>query len=192
MKSGLQVVIALIVIIVILGLFAFSTYNGLVTSEEAVTSAWSQVENQLQRRLDLIPNLVNTVKGYAAHEEAVFTEVTRAREKLIGAGSVADMAEANQELSGALSRLLAIAENYPQLKADANFRQLADELAGTENRIAVARMDYNNAVQTFNTKIRRFPTVIFANMFGFERKEYFQAEEGASQAPVVDFSTENK
>ncbi|HQA59763.1 MAG: LemA family protein [Tepidanaerobacteraceae bacterium] len=192
MKSGLQVVIALIVIIAILGLFAFSTYNGLVTSEEAVTSAWSQVENQLQRRLDLIPNLVNTVKGYAAHEEAVFTEVTRAREKLIGAGSVADMAEANQELSGALSRLLAIAENYPQLKADANFRQLADELAGTENRIAVARMDYNNAVQTFNTKIRRFPTVIFANMFGFERKEYFQAEEGASQAPVVDFSTENK
>jgi LemA protein len=180
------------VIIAILGLFAFSTYNGLVTSEEAVTSAWSQVENQLQRRLDLIPNLVNTVKGYAAHEEAVFTEVTRAREKLIGAGSVADMAEANQELSGALSRLLAIAENYPQLKADANFRQLADELAGTENRIAVARMDYNNAVQTFNTKIRRFPTVIFANMFGFERKEYFQAEEGASQAPVVDFSTENK
>jgi LemA protein len=192
LKSGLQVVIALIVIIAILGLFAFSTYNGLVTSEEAVTSAWSQVENQLQRRLDLIPNLVNTVKGYAAHEEAVFTEVTRAREKLIGAGSVADMAEANQELSGALSRLLAIAENYPQLKADANFRQLADELAGTENRIAVARMDYNNAVQTFNTKIRRFPTVIFANMFGFERKEYFQAEEGASQAPVVDFSTENK
>lgn len=192
MKSGLQVVIALIVIIAILGLFAFSTYNGLVTSEEAVTSAWSQVENQLQRRLDLIPNLVNAVKGYAAHEEAVFTEVTRAREKLIGAGSVADMAEANQELSGALSRLLAIAENYPQLKADANFRQLADELAGTENRIAVARMDYNNAVQTFNTKIRRFPTVIFANMFGFERKEYFQAEEGASQAPVVDFSTENK
>ena len=192
MKSGLQVVIALIVIIAILGLFAFSTYNGLVTSEEAVTSAWSQVENQLQRRLELIPNLVNTVKGYAAHEEAVFTEVTRAREKLIGAGSVADMAEANQELSGALSRLLAIAENYPQLKADANFRQLADELAGTENRIAVARMDYNNAVQTFNTKIRRFPTVIFANMFGFERKEYFQAEEGASQAPVVDFSTENK
>lgn len=192
MKSGLQVVIALIVIIAILGLFAFSTYNGLVTSEEAVTSAWSQVENQLQRRLDLIPNLVNTVKGYAAHEEAVFTEVTRAREKLIGAGSVADMAEANQELTGALSRLLAIAENYPQLKADANFRQLADELAGTENRIAVARMDYNNAVQTFNTKIRRFPTVIFANMFGFERKEYFQAEEGASQAPVVDFSTENK
>ena len=192
MKSGLQVVIALIVIIAILGLFAFSTYNGLVTSEEAVTSAWSQVENQLQRRLDIIPNLVNTEKGYAAHEEAVFTEVTRAREKLIGAGSVADMAEANQELSGALSRLLAIAENYPQLKADANFRQLADELAGTENRIAVARMDYNNAVQTFNTKIRRFPTVIFANMFGFERKEYFQAEEGASQAPVVDFSTENK
>jgi len=186
------VLIAVIVIITILGLFVFSSYNGLVASEEAVNSAWSQIENQLQRRADLIPNLVNTVKGYATHEETVFTEVTRAREKLVGAGSVADIAEANQELSGALSRLLAIAESYPELKADANFRQLADELAGTENRIAVARMDYNNAVQTYNTKIRRFPTSIFANMFGFERKEYFQAEEGASKVPQVDFSTENK
>ena len=185
MKSGLQVVIALIVIIAILGLFAFSTYNGLVTSEEAVTSAWSQVENQLQRRLDLIPNLVNTVKGYAAHEEAVFTEVTRAREKLIGAGSVADMAEANQELSGALSRLLAIAENYPQLKADANFRQLADELAGTENRIAVARMDYNNAVQTFNTKIRRFPPLYLPTCLALKEKSTSRRRK-ASQAPVVD------
>lgn len=192
MKKGLQGVIALLAIIAVLALFAFSTYNGLVTAEEAVNSAWSQVENQLQRRLDLIPNLVSTVKGYAAHEETIFTEVTRAREKLIGAGSLSEMAEANQELSGALSRLLAIAENYPQLKADANFRQLSDELAGTENRIAVARMDYNNAVQAYNTKIRRFPTAIFANMFGFERKDYFQAEEGATQAPKVDFSSENK
>jgi len=192
LKNGSKGVIALLAIFAVFGLFAFSTYNGLVTSDEAVSSAWSQVENQLQRRLDLIPNLVNTVKGYAAHEETIFTEVTRAREKLMGAGSVAEMAEANQELSGALSRLLAIAENYPQLKADANFRQLSDELAGTENRIAVARMDYNNTVQLFNTKIRRFPTVIFANMFGFERKEYFQAEEGASQVPKVDFSGESK
>lgn len=192
MKSGLKVTIALVVIFAIVGLFVFSSYNGLVASEEAVNSAWSQVENQLQRRSDLIPNLVSTVKGYAAHEETVLTEVTRAREKLIGAGSVADMAEANQELSGALSRLLAIAENYPELKADANFRQLADELAGTENRIAVARMDYNNAVQSYNTKIRRFPTSIFASMFGFERKEYFQADEGARQVPKVDFGTESK
>jgi LemA protein len=192
LKNGFKAAIALLAIFAVLGLFAFSTYNGLVTSDEAVSSAWSQVENQLQRRLDLIPNLVNTVKGYAAHEETIFTEVTRAREKLIGAGSLAEMAEANQELSGALSRLLAIAENYPQLKADANFRQLSDELAGTENRIATARMDYNNAVQSFNTKIRRFPTVIFANMFGFERKDYFQAEEGASQVPNVDFSGESK
>jgi len=191
LKNGLKGVIALLAIFAVLGLFAFSTYNGLVTSEEAVSSAWSQVENQLQRRLDLIPNLVNTVKGYAAHEETIFTEVTRAREKLIGAGSLAEMAEANQELSGALSRLLAIAENYPQLKADANFRQLSDELAGTENRIATSRMDYNNAVQSYNTKIRRFPTVIFANMLGFERKDYFQAEEGASQVPKVDFSGES-
>lgn len=192
MKNGLKGVIALLAIFAVLGLFAFSTYNGLVTSEEAVSSAWSQVENQLQRRLDLIPNLVNTVKGYAAHEETIFTEVTRAREKLIGAGSLAEMAQANQELSGALSRLLAIAENYPQLKADANFRQLSDELAGTENRIATSRMDYNNAVQSYNTKIRRFPTVIFANMFGFKRKDYFQAEERASQVPKVDFSGESE
>ncbi|HHY42329.1 MAG TPA: LemA family protein [Thermoanaerobacterales bacterium] len=192
MKKGLQGVIVVLVIIAVLGLFIFSTYNGLVTSEEAVNSAWSQVENQIQRRLDLIPNLVSTVKGYAAHEESIFSEVTRAREKLIGAGSLSEMAEANQELSGALSRLLAIAENYPQLKADANFRQLSDELAGTENRIAVARMDYNNAVRAYNTKIRRFPTVIFANMFGFERKDYFQADERASEVPKVDFSGESE
>jgi len=186
------VVISVVAVIAVFGLIVLSSYNGLVSAEETVNSAWSQVENQLQRRLDLIPNLVNTVKGYAAHEEQVFTEVTEAREKLIGAGSVADIAEANQELSGALSRLLAIAESYPELKADANFRQLADELAGTENRIAVARMDYNNAVQSYNTKIRRFPTSIIAGMFGFERKEYFQAEEGASQVPKVDFSSENR
>ncbi|HHX23563.1 MAG: LemA family protein [Tepidanaerobacteraceae bacterium] len=187
MRNGMKVLIAVVVIIAIAALFIFSSYNGLVTSDESVTSAWSQVENQLQRRMDLIPNLVSTVKGYAAHEEQIFTEVTRARENLIGAGSLSEMAEANQELTGSLSRLLAIAENYPELKADANFRQLADELAGTENRIAISRMDYNNAVQSFNTKIRRFPTVIIARMFGFEKKEYFEAVEGATQAPEVNF-----
>lgn len=169
-------------------IFAFSSYNGLVAAEENVNSKWSQVENQLQRRADLIPNLVETVKGYAAHEEEIFTEVTKAREKLISAGSVAEKAQADAELTSALSRLLAIVENYPTLKADANFRQLADELAGTENRIAVARMDYNNAVQRYNSRIRSFPTSIIARIMGFEKKEYFKAEEGAYEVPKVDFS----
>jgi len=192
LRNGLKGLITILVIVAILALLVFSSFNGLVASDEAVNSAWSQVENQLQRRMDLIPNLVNTVKGYASHEEKIFTEVTRAREKLIGAGSLAEKAEADQELSGALSRLLAIAENYPELKADANFRQLSDELAGTENRIATSRMDYNNVVQSFNTKIRRFPTVIIAKMFGFEKKDYFKAAENAKQAPTVNFENDSK
>ncbi|WP_049817959.1 LemA family protein [Thermosediminibacter oceani] len=167
--------------------YVLGGYNGLVAAEEDVNGKWSQVENQLQRRADLIPNLVETVKGYAAHEQEIFTEVTRAREKLISAGSVVEKAQAEAELSSALSRLLAIVENYPNLKADANFRQLSDELVGTENRIAVARMDYNNAVQRYNSKIRSFPTVIIARLMGFDKKEYFKAEEGAKEAPKVDF-----
>lgn len=192
MKNVFKIVIAVLLIIAILVMPVFLTYNSLVAADEAVDSAWSQVENQLQRRMDLIPNLVNTVKGYAAHEEKILTEVTRAREKLMAAGSVTEKAEADQELSTALSRLIAIAENYPELKADANFRQLADELAGTENRIAVSRMDYNNAVQDYNTKIRRFPTVIVAKLFGFEKKDYFKAAENAKETPIVDFGNDSK
>ncbi|NLP18814.1 MAG: LemA family protein [Firmicutes bacterium] len=189
MGRGVKVFIVIAAIIVFLVWPLFSSYNGLVSADEAVSASWSQVENQLQRRLDLIPNLVNTVKGYAAHEEKIFTEVTRARENLMGAGSLADKAQADEELTGALSRLLAIAENYPELKADANFRQLSDELAGTENRIAVSRMDYNNSVQSFNTKIRRFPTAFIAKMFNFSARDYFQAEAGAQKTPTVDFSS---
>ncbi|GLI52089.1 LemA family protein [Tepidanaerobacter syntrophicus] len=192
MKNALKILIVLVVLLAVIALPLLTSYNSLVAAEETVNSAWSQVENQLQRRTDLIPNLVNTVKGYASHEETVFTEVTKAREKLIAAGTVAEKAEADQELSSAVSRLLAIAENYPELKADANFRQLADELAGTENRIATARMDYNNAVQAYNTKIRKFPTVIVAKIFGFEPKEYFKAEENANKVPTVDFGNTNK
>ncbi|NLU10768.1 MAG: LemA family protein [Tepidanaerobacter acetatoxydans] len=192
MKNVFKIVIAILLIIAILVMPVFLTYNSLVAADEAVNSAWSQVENQLQRRMDLIPNLVNTVKGYAAHEEKILTEVTRAREKLMAAGSVTEKAEADQELSTALSRLIAIAENYPELKADANFRQLADELAGTENRIAVSRMDYNNAVQDYNTKIRRFPTTIVAKLFGFEKKDYFKAAENAKETPIVDFGNDSK
>jgi LemA protein len=176
-------------VLVLLALFGFGSYNSLVNLDETVESCWSQIDNQLQRRADLIPNLVATVKGYAAHEEAVFAQVNEARAKLAGAQSVRDAAQADARLSGALSRLLAVVENYPNLKADANFRQLQDELAGTENRIAVARMDYNNAVRRFNAAIRRFPTVIFARLLGFTPKDYFQAEPGAQSVPKVDFGT---
>ncbi len=187
MKKVFVPVLVVLVIFVAIAISIFGSYNGLVSSDEAVTSSWSQVENQLQRRMDLIPNLVNTVKGYASHEEKIFTEVTKARENLIGAGTVGDKAKADLELTGSLSRLLAIAENYPELKADANFRQLSDELAGTENRIAVSRMDYNNAVQSYNVKVRRFPTSIIAGMFNFQQRDYFEAAEGAKEVPKVEF-----
>jgi LemA protein len=184
MKKAL---IAVIVIVVLIGGALMGSYNGLVSANENVTGQWSQVENQLQRRNDLIPNLVNTVKGYAAHESKVYTDVANARAKLAGARTVADAAAASGELDGALSRLLAIAENYPQLKANTNFLQLQDELAGTENRIAVARRDYNNAVQSFNARIKSFPTNILAGMFGFSAREYFKADEQARTVPQVKF-----
>ncbi|MCH3950085.1 MAG: LemA family protein [Acidaminococcus sp.] len=182
-----KVLIAIVVVIVLIAGALMGTYNGLVSANENVTSQWSQVENQLQRRNDLIPNLVNTVKGYAAQESKIFTDVANARAKLAGAKSVADASAANNELDGALSRLLAIAENYPQLKSNTNFLQLQDELAGTENRIAVARRDYNNSVQAFNAKIKSFPTNILAGMFGFTPHDYFKADEQAKQVPQVKF-----
>lgn len=182
-----KILIGVVVVIVLLVGSVMGSYNGLVTANENVTSKWSQVENQLQRRSDLIPNLVNTVKGYASHETEVFKNVSDARAKLAGASTVADKAAANGELNGALSRLLAISENYPDLKANQNFAQLQDELAGTENRLAVARKDYNDAAQSFNTKIKSFPTVLYAGIFGFSAKDYFKAEEGAKAAPKVQF-----
>ncbi|NLG87300.1 MAG: LemA family protein [Firmicutes bacterium] len=185
MKKSFLVVIA---IVLILALSGFSSYNRLVSMDETISGKWGQVENQLQRRSDLIPNLVETVKGFAAHEEKVLSDVAEARAKLAGAQTVQETAEANAELSSALSRLLVVVENYPTLKADANFRQLQDELAGTENRIATARMDYNTAVEEYNKAIRRFPTVIWARLLGFEPKDYFQAEEDAHKVPKVDFS----
>ncbi len=177
-----------VVVIAVIAIMFITGYNSLVSLEENINGKWSQIENQLQRRYDLIPNLVATVKGYAAHEQEIFTQVAEARAKLAGAATPAQYAEAEQEVSSALNRLLAISENYPQLKADANFRQLQDELAGTENRIATARKDYNEAVQVYNGKIRRFPAVIFARLFGFEPKEYFQITEEARQAPQVNFN----
>ena len=179
--------IIILVIVVVLVVAVIGLYNNLVKLRNMVDNAWAQIDVQLQRRLDLIPNLVETVKGYAAHESDVFKAVSDARAKLGGAKTVAETSQANGELSSALSRLLMIAENYPDLKANTNFLQLQDELAGTENRIAVARMDYNGAVQGFNAKIKSFPTVLYAGMFGFDARDYFKADESAKTVPQVQF-----
>lgn len=184
MKKGM--LIGLVFLVLVLG-WVFSGYNGLVTINENVESQWSQVENQLQRRADLIPNLVETVKGYAKQEQTIFIAVAEARSKLLSAQGPAESAAANGELTSALGRLLAIAEAYPELKSDVNFRQLQDELAGTENRLAVARKDYNDAVQSYNVTVKRFPTVILAGILGFDAREYFEAEAGAEQVPQVEF-----
>lgn len=189
MKKGTIVIIALIAVLAIIVFSSIGAYNNLVALSEEVETSLSQIDNQLQRRNDLIPNLVETVKGYASHEEEIFTSIADARSRLIGAGSMDERAEASDELSGALSRLLAIAENYPELKANENFILLSDELAGTENRIANARRTYNNSAREYNTLIRRFPTVIIANLFGFDRYDYFEADEGARQVPEVNFGT---
>lgn len=182
----------IIIVLAVLALLFIPKYNGLVTAEENVDSKWAQVENQLQRRYDLIPNLVESVKGYANHEQEVIASITEARAQMGNAQTPEEQASANDALNGALSRLLVVVENYPNLKADANFRQLMDELAGTENRLAVAREDYNNEVQGFNKKVKRFPGNIIAGMFGFEQKEYFKAAAGAEKAPAVDFSDSGK
>ena len=185
MKNWIKAVLVIGVILVLLAIWVINGYNSLVAKSEQVQTALSQIDNQLQRRNDLIPNLVETVKKYAAHESEVFTQIAEARAKLAGATTVEGMAQADAEVANALSRLLAIAENYPELKSNENFIQLQDELAGTENRIAVARRDYNEIARDYNTTIRRFPTNIIASLFGFERAGYFEASEDARQAPDV-------
>ncbi|WP_455661033.1 LemA family protein [Pradoshia sp.] len=190
MKRGTIILISGIAVVGILIAMFASSYNGFVSAEEDVDQSYSQIETQLQRRADLIPNLVNTVKGYASHEEAVINDVTEARANLANANTPADQATANDELTGALNRLLVVVENYPDLKANANYQQLMDELAGTENRIAVARKDYNEEVSGYNKKVKQFPGAMIAGMFNFDEKEYFRSSEGAEQPPTVDFGTE--
>ena len=167
-------------------------YNQIQRYDENAQQAKQQISVQLQRRADLVPNLVNTVKGYAQHEEAVFTQVATARAGLAGAiqtGDPGQMANANAQLTGALGRLIAVAENYPQLKADQGFLRLQDELAGTENRIATSRNDYNQAVQAYNTYIRTFPQAITAKVTGAKARTYFEAAPGSETAPTVDFGS---
>lgn len=187
MKKSSIILIVIVAIIVIIGGMLISGYNGLVTKQENVTTALSNLDVNLQRRADLVPNLVSTVKGYAAHETEIIDKVTEARAKLAGANSVAEKSEANDELSSALNSLMIVVENYPDLKSSQNFINLSDELAGTENRIATSRRDYNTAVQTYNTSIKRFPTNILAGMFNFSEATYFEANEGSQEVPSVSF-----
>ncbi len=186
-KTLLIVVAILIIVIVVPYFYLKGTYNSLVTLDESVKAAWAQVENQLQRRYDLIPNYVETVKGYAAHEKELFVKVTEARSRVAGAKSIPDKIQANNSLAGALSRLLVVVERYPDLKANTNFIRLQDELAGTENRIAVERRRYNETVKVYNIRIRRFPTNLLAGMFGFERAAFFEVPKERQEAPKVKF-----
>ena len=189
MKKSTIVIIVVVVILVAIIAGLVSNYNGVVSLSEEVDNKFATIDTMLQRRADLIPNLVNTVKGYTNQEQAVIDSVTDARAKLAGANSVGEKANTDQELSTALSNLLVVVENYPDLKSSQNFINLSDELAGTENRIATARKDYNDAVKEYNTKIKRFPTNIVSGMFGYGEKEYFQASEGSEEVPTVDFNT---
>lgn len=193
MKKTWIIIIAVIAVIAVYGI---SSYNSMVSQEEAVGTAWSNVENQYQRRADLIPNLVNTVKGYAAHEKETFDAVVSARAKATQTTvSIDDLTpekmeayqRAQGEVGSALSRLLAVTENYPDLKANENFQTLQAQLEGTENRISVERRNFNNVAREYNTAIRRFPKNILAGMFGFEKRPYFEAQEGTEQAPEVKF-----
>ena len=196
-RRGLITTIIIVAVVLLLVFWGVGQYNSLVVLDEQVNTSWSQVENQYQRRADLIPNLVETVKGYASHERETLEGVINARAKasqaIVPSGEGMTQEQLNQfqqaqgDLTSALSKLMVVVERYPELKADENFRQLQAQLEGTENRITTARMDFNNQAQQYNTKIRRFPTNICAGIFGFRQRPYFQAEAGAEQAPQVKF-----
>src|SRR5216110_3036736 len=192
MKKSLIVLIVLVVVALMLGSSFVSRRNQMVVKREAVNAAWAQVDVVLQRRADLIPNLVETVKGFAAQEQTVFGDIAKARSALLGAHSPAEKIAANGQLDSALGRLLVVVENYPQLKSNENFLRLQDELAGTENRIAVERRRYNDTLQDYNTYLQVFPHNIFAGWAGFKTNDaYFKAAEGSRQVPKVDFTTPN-
>ncbi len=188
MKSAIVILVVLLILALVVGGAYVGRRNQMAIKREAVNAAWAQVDVVLQRRADLIPNLVETVKGYAVQEQMVYGEIAAARAALMGAKTPSDKIAANGQLDSALSRLLVIVENYPQLKSNENFMRLQDELAGTENRIAVERRRYNDAVQDYNTYIALFPNSIVASMAGFTRNDaYFKTDEGARQAPKVNF-----
>lgn len=188
MKKGSIILIAIIAIIVLFLAMGISSYNKVVGLHETVDKEYSNVSVQLERRADLIPNLVNTVKGYTDHENEVLDKITDARKALLSANTIEEKAKANDQLTTALNSLNVVVENYPDLKSSQNYINLQDELAGTENRIATARRDYNEAVSTYNTAIKKFPTVIIANMSGYKAEAYFEAPEAKTEVPVVDFS----
>jgi LemA protein len=192
MKGGLVVVAVLAVLVLVIGGWAVSSYNGLIQSRTAVEQAWAQVENTLQRRNDLIPNLVETVKGIAQQEQAVFGAIADARARMAGAKSPEETIDAAHRMDTALGRLFVVVENYPQLRSSENFLRLQDEIAGTENRISVARGDYNTAVQQYNVQVQTFPTVIFARLMGFTPKPFFNATPGAETPPHVQFNLNPK
>jgi len=187
MNKVIKIAIITIAILIIIGI-PVSGYNQLVSLEQTANSAASNIDTQLQRRSDLIPNLVNTVKGYATQEKTIFTDIANARSRLAGATNVQEQANADTQLSGSLSRLLAIVENYPELKSNQSFRDLSVQLEGTENRIAIARQDYNTAVTNYNTKRRKFPVNMISSIFGFQEKPLYKASEGAKDVPSVDFT----
>jgi LemA protein len=187
-SKTLRNVLIVIGILIVLIAPIVSSYNKMISLDQKVKRAESNIDSDLQRRSDLIPNLVETVKGYAKQEKDIFTDIANARAKLGGATNVTDKANADNQLTNALSRLLMVVENYPELKSNENFRGLMVQLEGTENRINVARKDYNSAVDEYNTAIRKFPSSIVASIFRFEEKPYYKASEGAKEVPKVDFN----
>ena len=187
MKKSSIILICIVAVVVIIAVMMISGYNGIVSKQENVDNQLSNLDAMLQRRTDLIPNLLNTVKGYTVHESDMIDKVTEARTKMVNANTAAEKSEADSELTKSLNSFVVVMENYPELKASEEFTELIDELSGTENRIAVARKDYNDAVKEFNTSIKRFPNNILSGIFGFEKAVYFEADEGSSEVPEVSF-----
>ncbi len=187
MKKRTIIILVIVAFIAIIGISLVSNYNNMVKLKETVETKESDISVALERRADLIPNLVNTVKGYVSHEEKVINEITEARQNLLNAKGISELSEANENLDKAINNLLVVVENYPDLKANTNFINLQDELAGTENRIAVARKDYNEAVKNYNTSIKKFPNNIIARMFNFDECSYFEADSGKTDVPNVEF-----